>query len=124
MPLFLWAVAIGWSLEFRIVACPFLENWTSQPLSVRMLIDNRLVLIAEAYNTSVSWIRRFLEASGTVPMPIAGTILSSPIRTFIGFGSRRIFRKAPLLLQICLVAPESRCYAFQKELPLIFGIVV
>jgi hypothetical protein len=63
-------------------------------------MDSRLVPIAEAYKVSVSWIRQFLEASSTVLMLIAGTIVLSLIRTCIGFGNCRISKKAPLLLQI------------------------
>ena len=100
MPLFLVAVAIDWSFVLIIVAWPFVENWTWQPLSVSLPTDSRLVPIAGTYKTSVSWIRRFLEASNTVPMPIAGTILLSPIQTCIGLGSRCISKKAHLLLQI------------------------
>jgi len=108
----------------EVVLLPFFENWTSQPLSVSLLIDSKLVPIAGAYRTSVSWIRLFLEASSTVPMPAAGTILLSPIRTFIGFGYRRISRKAPLLLQIWSVAPRIKVPCFLEGLVLVLVLVL
>ena len=127
MPFDLYAVAIGSSLRLKIVARPFFfENKTSQPMSVNLLTDSKLVPRAGTYKTFKSCTLRCFPVTDSriVPIPVAGTVLSSPIRTCIGFRSRCIFRKALLSLQKWSDAPESRCHAFRKEMSLYWFLTI